>query len=209
MDRRFWTIQPLEVWQTLQRTGEVRVDPTNYHHQHVPERYLWLVDQLRQRCPGYTGLLPWWAYCEKPDLRTHRHRAALFDRIQQQVRLELEPDPSEVTIFPIWAWDTVYCGGYLALTLSAKENWEERWEAHPELEDLWPRPSPWREELEASWQLLFSPELPQLCPWRGREYSMFERSVNSEAVVEILKFSAVRRAEVFTQVSRGIRSPGG
>ena len=63
---RFWTIQPLEVWQTLQRCTEVRVDTSRYHHQCVPERYHWLAAQLRLRRPGYSGLLPWWAYCKSP-----------------------------------------------------------------------------------------------------------------------------------------------
>jgi len=103
---RVWTIQPYSVWEQIRDQGYADVDPTRTRTPNfVPERYWWLVDQLKQRVPGYTGGFPWWACCTKPDLRTYR-----FTRPQEpQVRIELEA-PQAVS-FPIWAWNEVYCGG--------------------------------------------------------------------------------------------------
>jgi hypothetical protein len=72
---RLWTVQPLVVWEQIQQHGTVHADETRFLTPgYVPHSCRWLVQQLQQRLPGYPGTLPWWAYCEKPDLRWVRHR---------------------------------------------------------------------------------------------------------------------------------------
>lgn len=187
---RLWTIQPLEVWTQLRASGELRVEPERLRNQYVPAQYRWL-----QRRLGWQSL-PWWAYCAKPDLRRHRWGAGLRQGKEQHVRLELEV--SDAVTFPIWAWDTVYAGGYLALSLEEKIAWEKRLEAIPELEDVWPLPEPLRAELEASWERILL-ELPSTCLWRGSGASMLENTTDLEAVYEVLSFSDVRHARIFTK----------
>jgi hypothetical protein len=167
---RLWTLQRLEVWQRLQELEELRVEPERFPNQYVPERYEWLREQLRLRCPPWQGL-PWWAYCRRPDLR--RHRWSIHQRLE--VLLELEKPDNEVVTFPHWAWHEIYCGNYLGH------------EQRPAVDlDIWPWPEPWRSKLEASWGGLFAPGL--------------EDHGEREAVFEVLRLSEVVRCRIFQTV---------
>ncbi len=156
-----WTIQPQTVWEDLKRGAELQVEETLLPFGHVPEAYRWLVRALRRRLAHWPEALPWWVYCEKPDLRAMRHFRPLGS---EEVRLELEPESGTVVTFPVWAWNTVYGGNYLTSTRDEYDAWMSAMRRQVEREDTWPLPSPWKEELEASWERLFDPNLPRL-PW--------------------------------------------
>ena len=143
----------------------------------------------------YRGGLPWWCYCEKPDLRTYR-----FLRGGPEVRLELAFAPERVVQFPLWAWDNVYCGNYLSLQAHERRSFYRRLrEAIPDWQDVWPLPEPWRSELESSWQLLFQPDLPRR--YRGRT-SILSDSTSEVAVVECIRRTDVVRVTHFQGVRR-------
>jgi hypothetical protein len=155
---RVWTVQPLAVWEQVEQLGVAAVDPNRMSDGYVPLEYRWLVTQLRQRLPGYAGDLPWWAYCARPDLRWVRHR---WPRNQREVRMEVLLPAEEVFVMPCWAWETVFFGKFLSFDNKERLDWERRLrEAVPD-EDLWPLPEPWQAEVEASWERLFDPALPQ------------------------------------------------
>ena len=76
---KLWTIQPLPVWQTIEKTGVYRCDPA-LAMQEFEHAYRWLAEQMRRRIgPPPEGVVyPVWAWyrwnglCKKPDLRAER-----------------------------------------------------------------------------------------------------------------------------------------
>lgn len=190
---RIWTIQPLEVWESLSAQHLLYVQPEKLKYGgYLPRSYKWLRQQLRKRMTGYLGHFPWWGYCRKPDLRQHRHVLRKGDRA---VRLELEVDGEAVVTFPCWAWHRVFCEDYLAFSQEQYDRWITGFRGAVRDEDLWPPPDPWRSELEISWERLFAVELPPLdwdksSFWVQREYF--------EGVFETLRVDDVRRIDRFT-----------
>jgi len=184
---RLWTIQPRAVWQQIEADGFADVDPLTdpgWYADSTPPEYLWLVRQLKSRIAGYCGRLPWWCYCEKPDLRLYRHTRPAGSR---EVRLELEIDDASAAAFPGWAWNEVYCQHYVALTKREEQNWKRRLRRHVPDEDTWPLPQPWLGELERSWLRIFDPRLPaRRRRWTGRI-----------AVIERLNRDDIRRVTHF------------
>lgn len=193
---KLWTIQPAEVWCQIQADGVAKVDRFRmFGADYVPPAYEWLVDQLALRRDWQPQRLPWWCYCAKPDLRSHRHCC-----VGSQVRLELEVDAKRALTMPCWAWDTVYRQDYLALTEREKQDWNERMLSSvpldPDIQDdripLWPLPEPWMSELCASWERLFDPCLPA-SHWTNEH--IFE---GTEAVIQEIRGSDVRNVTAFT-----------
>ena len=195
---RIWTVQPLVVWERLKEGGTLCVDSVCYPDDgYVPWQYQWMACQLKERMPGGRGELPWWAYCQKPDLRWVRHRRPFG---QPQVRIELEMDA--VLSFPGWAWDVLHSGHYLAFTKREQEAWETAMRQAVPDEDLWPLPQPWRDELETSWLRLFAPDLPV----HGWADIPNEAPLYTEAVFETLCLRDIRCITHFVGRSRWSRS---
>jgi hypothetical protein len=196
---RLWTVQPLVVWEQIQQLGLLHGDETRgLTPDYVPHSYRWLVSQLKERLPDYPGTIPWWAYCEKPDLRWVRHRRPAGE---PQVRLELEPGAGSYLTYPLWAWDTVYSGDYLSFARQERDEWMAamRW-AVPE-EDTWPLPEPWRAQLEASWLRLFDPDLPAR-PWEDENPIRLGKAGTREAVLGVLRLEEVRQVTHFAGRSK-------
>lgn len=192
---RVWTVQPLLVWERLQEAGTLRVDPTclPYGDGYIPWQYEWMAARMQERIPEYGGGLPWWAYCRKPDLRWVRHSRP---KGYSEVRIELEVD--HALAFPGWAWDVVYAGHFLAFTETEREAWMLAMRQAVPDEDLWPLPEPWRGELEASWLLLFAPNLPA----HSGTHASGTEPVYAEAVLETLRLPDVRAVTHFVGNSR-------
>lgn len=186
-----WTIQPAHVWNLLQNRALLYVDNSQKYRGFIPPAYRWLQSQLIRRLPGYCGHLPWWAYCHRPDLRRHRH---LRPKGVTEVRLELEISEERVLRFPGWAWHRVFCADYLATTREEYDDWISELRKAVPNEETWPLPEPWRLRLEASWERLFSAELP-LLDWD--ESSPWSRTVYLEAVFEQLRLKDVRNVTFF------------
>lgn len=181
---RYWTVQPVAVWEAIQAQGTCLVDPSLVGH--VPDCYLWLVEQLRQRMRWDRDHLPWWLYCGKPDLRWVR-----WTRPHQQweVRLELELPPERVQEMMIRDWDVVYCRGWLFRDHRKRHRWYDFQEARGWL-DLENLPDPWPQRLELSWQRVFDPT---------RKLGQARRRL--EAVVERIERADVVKARPFLGTS--------
>lgn len=194
---RLWTVQPEIVWEQIQRNGTLSVDESLIaENGYIPWQYRWLAEQLKKRLPDYCGDLPWWAYCEKPDLRWVRHYRP---RGQRQVRIELEISQGEAFITPSWAWNTLYGGGYLSFEQTVQDDWMARMQRAVPDEDTWPLPEPWKTELEASWGRLFDPQLPTRS-WE--QESLFRVDEEREAVFGTIRLEDVRGITLFTGASQ-------
>lgn len=174
---RFWTVQPSEVWETLQRDGVCLVEPKRLLC--VPEAYTWLVGQLKRRLPGYEGRLPWWLYCERPDLRWVR-----WSRPQGEieVRLELELPAERVHTMLIKDWHKVYGGGWVFRRRHREMCWWDLLERRGD-----PLPVHWQALLERSWERVFD----------ARRLEGWARC-KMEAVTEKLLLDDVVRCDPFT-----------
>jgi hypothetical protein len=190
---RVWTIQPWAVWEQIAAQGAVTVDPpytANLHH-----CYDWLQEQLIRHLPGYAGHYPWWAYCTRPDLRRVRHGQPCRERC---ALLELDLPRACVLTFPFWAWDLIFRGQFLSPSRRESEAWHRRLrEAIPD-EDKGILSEPWLTELEASWEQLFDPGLPDRGWSLDREPPVSER----EAVFEVLRRNHIRKLIPFRGTSK-------
>lgn len=178
---RYWTVQPISVWETLQSEGIGRVDTQLAFNNQPPACYVWLVEQLKVRLPNYEGNYPWWLYCGKPDLRWVR-----WTRPQGtwEVRLELELPAERVQEFLIRDWDVVYCQAWLFKHLP-RNRWYDFRERRG-WEDLEVYPEPYESLLKRTWQRLFDSK-------RALGLSRYR----SEAVVETLYLKDVIQARPF------------
>lgn len=122
---RLWTIQPLAVWQTLERDGVFHSDPAQSEFRDdYAEGYDWIVRRLRQHVgPEPEGCkLPIWAWYQwhgtarpKPDLRKLRH-----DCIGEWVRIEVEINDENVLLSDFIPWH--YCMSYWYLPSSGRDD---------------------------------------------------------------------------------------
>ena len=194
---RLWTIQPREVWEKLENHGEVWVEEACLTDGYVPDQYRWLAQRLARHLPDYSGRLPWWAYGEFADLRSYRFTRP---RGKPQVRIELELSADRAYRMPCWAWNMVYGAQYLTLDAAEHECWMgEVQKAFPGDDYwLWQLPDPWKSQLEASWELLFHPDLPsEACV---PDHAFAGRT--TEIVFEVIRHVDVVRVTHFTGASR-------
>ncbi len=188
---RLWTVQTAAVWEQVRDSGEAWVDRRRIPGGWANPQYDWLAWQMRSRLSDSQGGLPWFAYCDRPDLRWVRHSRPAHSN---EVLIEFAPPAGSFLSFPSWAWHVIFCGQYLALSGADQRAWNRR-----ERQALWwnfwahegPLPEPLQAELEASWLRLFRPDLP---PWSWRRGP---RGIKREAVVEVLRADWVRRATPF------------
>ena len=90
---RFWTVQPYEIWEQMERGDAVRVDPDHPKYGGTrPWQYEWLSAALARISPGFDGGWPWWLSCREPDLDALRSTTLPGGREQASVELELPPD---------------------------------------------------------------------------------------------------------------------
>lgn len=151
-----WTVQPNDVWHQIKSEGAAIVNPFRVNLQGwIHPQYAWLAIQLREHIHDASGNLPWFAYCERPDLRWVRHSRP---KGSAEVLIEFEPPTESFVSFPSWAWGEVFCSKYLSFTAAKARNWEQRVKeatghSYENLDD--PLPAPFQHELEQSWRLLF------------------------------------------------------
>lgn len=154
---RFWTIQPYEIWEQMERGDRVRVDPN--HRRYEGKRlwqYDWLSGSLVRNRSGFDGGWPWWLLCDRPDIRQQRSATLPGGREQASIELEL-PDDRCATV-ALWMWETIYTGHYLAISQEEFDGWHR--ELHSAIPEpgIWPLPEPWQGRLESSWERMFDRE---------------------------------------------------
>lgn len=147
--RLFWTIQPLEVLESLQACSELAVDPARICDGYVPPGYIWMSGQMKKRMPDAKPGLPWWLNPEKPDLRCFRHTRPLGHR---EVRLKLALPKTQYLIFTLKDWEPIFQGP------KPQPSWERLFEPIPENDD---------EELVAVTDRLRLSQVKRITPFVG------------------------------------------
>jgi hypothetical protein len=187
---RAWTIQPLSVFTNLLEKDSLFVETSRRSTPEIPASYKWLARILMHKNSSFSGKLPWWFYLSKPDLRKIKSGLAPG----HYVRLQMEFDQSEVAIFPLWAWNVVFEGGFLAQSRLEFEDWEKRLTSCvPQWQELQGLPEAWETEKVASWDCLFSAELPLSVDWDD----LFSGTSSQIVVSEKLRLTQVRTTDFF------------
>ena len=198
---RLWTVQPIEVLKAIQREGFARVDPSKTPTRwFVPSSYRWLIWQMGERLvlpdeyhgnddSHRKGIFPWFAYCERPDLRWVRH-----SQMGKQTLIEFSPPLDRFLSFPCWAWGDIFCGFFLAYTRQEYSDWNSKFrESHGCGYRDWEAsvlPQPFQSERDASWLRLFDPAIPKRSWRRGG-------TTKHEAVNDILDESWIKKVTLF------------
>jgi hypothetical protein len=145
----------------MERGEAVRVDPEHPKYRGKrPWQYVWLADALRRRHSAFDGGWPWWLSCSRPDVE--RLRSATLPGGQEQAILELELPEQRVAIFPLWMWETIYTGHYLALGRDELLRW--RREVREGLTEAL------RARQEGSWERLFDRSAHRRCWYRDDDF---------------------------------------
>ena len=83
--------------------------------------------------------------------------------------IELELPEDRCATFPLWIWETIYTGHYVAFTRAALDDWYRELRSAVPDRDVWPLPQPWRTQLESSWELMLDRSVDQRCWYRDGE----------------------------------------
>lgn len=202
---RLWTVQPYEVYRSIQKDGFARVDPEKLPSPWwVGSSYRWLIWQMGDRLtiPDEShrrGFFPWFAYCERPDLRWVRH-----NQTGKQVLIEFSPPSDRYLSYPRWAWNEIFFGYFLAITRQEYRQWDSRFRVcYGYGYRDWGStvlPQPYQSERDASWLRLFDPSIPKRS-WRRGGTS------HREAVVDVLLEDWIDKATPFEGRSPRNNSP--
>ena len=128
-----WTFQVSEALTSL-NTDRVLYGPPE--HAEFPKAYEWMLEQMQERLPAFTGKHPVWAWTKKPDLRRERWQ---WEGIWHLIEFEAPEDKCLVSDYD--AWHDVL-NGFAHHTQHEFDCWEDRWK-NPNYRDeclrTWPR----------------------------------------------------------------------
>ena len=212
---RIWTIQPAEVWSSLQdkkvmyacaALGEMLAWlPPAWEHLSQPPTcpYEWIVQEMRERVSQHPiAKYPWWGWYRwngvsraRPDLRAH---AWWYPNGESNVRIELEIPDHHVLLSDYQDWHGVLGGWFHSYSKSEDDAFDRRLDsAGIDSHDVL-REEPFRSEVLASWQRIFDLEGgdPEwLWPPDRREIQATFWELRFDQVQEVTHFKgrAVRR----------------
>lgn len=109
----FWTTQYQEVWDRAEASGALKADGRRIRP-YIRPAYRWMMQQMKERIPGYSGRFPIWAYPDtyKPDLR-----GLVFpDTGIKGVRVGFTANPDNVLPTKYRMWEDIMGGNYCAIT---------------------------------------------------------------------------------------------
>ncbi|ARR10697.1 hypothetical protein AR543_p0089 (plasmid) [Paenibacillus bovis] len=176
----YWTIQSEEVWELAVRRGYLIGDP---HYYMFPEEYEWMIQQMRNRLPGYIGEPPIWLWLQKPDMRSTGH-AESGSKI---VRLTVQLDPRSVLVSDCWDWEIVLNNGFNADTEAESQAFDAG-----ELQLT----------KEQSWERIFELDRPRDSSWIGSHPRILQGTTGR------IDLQYIRKVEYFTarQLGRYLKS---
>lgn len=189
-----WTIQPFNVYGSLQHHGILYVDPALREDQspYWERPYRWMMAQMKQRIPGYAGHYPWWAWQKylpdraRPDLRTVRTWCR-----GPHVLMKLDVPDDEVLLSDYDAWHAVL--NRMPIT-----------DTEAEYDELWKRLSRPDENfeplLQAGWERIFDLE-----GWKG--HWMYAEEPIVQACFETLRLENVKSARYFEGIAPERNTP--
>ncbi len=125
---RLWTIQTIEAWNALQRTGVLHADPSLIEDYRLPA-YNWLATRMHERIgkPPTDCSYPIWAWYQwqghnkrRPDLRSTAH----LPKGSHGIRIEIEVDEKNVLLSDFELWHYVLNYWYLPISERAGESFK-------------------------------------------------------------------------------------
>lgn len=153
---RVWTMQPVKVWEQLERDGVFRCDEKlSVNGEDFKDSYAWMIEQMDKRIAHPENCtLPIWAWYKydwknkKPDLR----RTGFGNKGEKSVCIELEIPDDEVLLSDFNAWHYVLNHSWL----DDSKN-EDEWDKLHEWYDNLPGEERYKLCVE-SWQKIFDIE---------------------------------------------------
>jgi hypothetical protein len=107
---KLWTIHPVSVWNTLNKTGTLRVSSLHKLDSDWLPAYKWMTAQMQKRLPSSPkDIAPIWSWLQwtnnrrMPDLRAAGH----LEPGAKGVRLEIEVNPNRVLLSDFDLWHNV------------------------------------------------------------------------------------------------------
>jgi hypothetical protein len=150
---RVWSIQHADCWELFQKQGFLRADGRRVSRHFLPA-YRWLMEQMRERLPGYTGGFPVWFWSSpKPDLRQHGHLAPGV----HGVRIELELPRERALLLDFETWHCVLNRWHLSRSWRESADWDRRTKGFDRCRAT--LPPPFEQELRTTWERIFDFEL--------------------------------------------------
>lgn len=186
---RVWTMQPIEVWEQLERDGTFCCDEKFAENaKDFKDSYAWLIEQMDKRInhPSECNL-PIWAWYrydwvnKKPDLR----HTGFGYKGEKSVCIELEVPDNEVLLSDFNAWHYVLNSCWYDDSKN-EEEWEQ---LHDWFDNL---PGEEREKLRIeSWQKIFNIE-PVRSEWasNGRFVQAVFWEIKKEYIKKVQFFTA-------------------
>lgn len=122
---KLWTIQPLEQWEKLARSGVLRADGRRIFRPYR-KAYKWMQKIAARRLSNYGGRTLVWAWITKPDLRRTGH----LPKGTAGVRIEFVVPTDRFLLSDFEAWHFVLNGWHLSLSKKEdkERNIEKSWE---------------------------------------------------------------------------------
>lgn len=185
-----WTIQPADVYKSLQEHNTLHVDPNLWSDTDSiwEEPYRWMMEQMERRVPGYRGHYPWWAwhtYCTdraRPDLRSVRHW-----RSGPSVMLTLDMPDEKALLSNYDAWHSVLNGTPITDTEAEYDTLtHELWNCR---KNRLPLDEKIEQSLRKSWEHIFDLE--------GLKEHWMWPTFSVQACFETLRLADVKHAQFF------------
>jgi hypothetical protein len=153
---RIWTIQPVEVYETLKSKRMLWVDGRQCDR-NWPHAYRWMIDQMRRRLPPSRARFPWWGWYRwhgvrrsKPDLRAWEYLPAG----QRSVRIELDLEDREVLLSDYDGWHYALNDWFLSFDEAEDDRFDEE-KRRLGYQFGTPYPEPLRAQVLTSWERIF------------------------------------------------------
>lgn len=186
---RLWTLQSWRAWEVFQQRGVLRADGRRAWRD-LRFHYRWMMTQMAERIPGYTGRFPIWAWHDpKPDLRATHY----FSGGQRVVRIEFVVPDERGLLSDFETWHIPLNWGYLSdacneAELDADWDWWEERSGGARWEELSPE---LQSEVMQSWKRIFDLDWIHSCPG-------IHGGLGTQAVLEEVWMSEVVKATPFT-----------
>lgn len=107
---RLYTIQTADAWAAARKHKRICREGKSGIEPEYLNAYDWIIGQLKTRIAGYVGRYPYWAWKERPDLRSRRRFGGRGDRL---VLVEFEADTNDILESHFEAWHYVLNNWYL------------------------------------------------------------------------------------------------
>jgi hypothetical protein len=177
-----WTRMNRKFYEQLLRNGVIRGSEDHVWAEFV-EPYKWMIEQMKQRIPGFAGGYPIWAWTRRKDAEWSGRPRKAHDRVLVRWRAPRD----QVLLSDFFTWHAVLGGRLLARNEAEYDAWHEELEQRGldrfgrHLDDY---PPDIRERLEASWQLVFD-------GWDQIDGQWHGKHVRVQAVIPELRMNQV------------------